>query len=681
MRHCVAGSYGASIPDETKWQEGRTAVTAGVRLKVLGGFGLSFDGEAAPALPRKTRALLAVLAVQDGQPMPREAVGELLWPGRGAEQVNHSLREALYQLRRPMRDRELVVSRDRGLVLGEAVVTDVAAFRRHAANDELPALRRAADAYGGPLLDGFPPVADDFEHWLTVRRAAMEDAALLVLARIGDLCTRAGDAAGAMEAAERMFAIDRLREETHARLLEACRAAGRRADGLRHYAAIVDVLRRELDVAPGQATRELARLLREEMAPAPRAPADVKPVEPVPAGMPPPVAVLPFQQLGGEPVPNHLADGIMVDVVCQLAGLRELRVISHGSTLGYRDPATDLRQVERDLGARYVVRGTMRRQGARLRLTTELADANSGIVVWARTHDTSASLDFTDQDRLVAQIVNTLAPRVHEQELRRIRGRRPESLTVYEKVLLAREHLASMQREPFEAARSLLEEVMQAAPDYGEALALMADCQARALTQGWLTNRGEVVANVEHLARRALELDGDNVRALTFHAHRRALMHRDYEAAMRLFDLALTQWPGAAGTWCWSSLTWAYVGETAEALRRIERARELSPRDREAHHFDSALCVAHYVAGDWDAAVEAGQRALADPRVVRATYRWTAGALVAAGRLAQAREMMNRAVRELPGQGVAQVVRNSPLRDEALRQAYGRHLLDAGFPA
>ena len=373
---------------------------AGIGLNVLGGFGLQVDGQNGPDLPRKTRALLAVLAVDDAKPVSRETLAELIWPGRGPEQSKNSLKEALYNLRKPLRAHDVVVNHDGGLALGAGVTTDIATFRRLASATELPILHRAADAYGGPLMAGFRTPEDDFNDWLAASRAAEEKKALSVLARIADLCTANGDAAGAMAAAERMFAIDRLDEEIHWRLLESYAAAGRRAEALRHYDAISEVLKRELGTTPDARTRAIVKRLRQEMDPTPEVDKLPK-TEPKPIGSPPPIAVLPFTQIGGETVPSHLADGIMVDTVCQLAGLRELQVISHGSTLAYRDPAMDLRQIGRELGVRYVLRGSMRRQGAHLRLITELTDAGTGAIVWTRTHDTSATLDFADQDRLV----------------------------------------------------------------------------------------------------------------------------------------------------------------------------------------------------------------------------------------------------------------------------------------
>jgi DNA-binding SARP family transcriptional activator/TolB-like protein/Tfp pilus assembly protein PilF len=649
-------------------------VASGVRLDVMGGFVLRVDGQDGPTLPPKTRALLTVLAFEAPRPIGRERLGELLWPSGSAKQVHGSLREALYQLRKALRPHPIVASRDGGLVLDGGVRTDLAAWRGLDEAADPAGLRRAAAAYGGPLLDGIAAPTEDFADWLATARAELQRRVLAVLARLADRLTAGGDAAGALEAAERMFAIDRLDEAVHLRLLEACRAAGRRADGLRHYAAIAELLRRELDTVPGARLRQAMGELRAEMDP---------PLRPQPPtrGAPPAIAVLPFAQLGDEAVPSHLADGILVDTICQLAGLRELQVISHGSTLGYRDQGLDLRQVGRELGARYVVRGAMRRRGAALRLTTELTDAGTGAVVWARSHDTTATLDFADQDRLVAQIVNTLAPRVQELELKRIRGQRPESLTVYDKVLLAREHLLTLDRDSFDAAKPLLDDAVASEPDYPDVHALLSDWHTLALTQGWLADRDAAVRTVEAEARRALSLDAENCRALMFHAHRRSLLHRDFDAATALYDRALEAWPGSAQTWLWSAYTWAYMGETQDAIRRINRAVELSPRDRNAHDYYSTLCVAHYVGGDYATAAHWGLKAIAEPAHLRAGLRWTAGSLAAAGDLVQARAVAQRAMREIPEQRVRDVVNNSPIRDAARREAYGRHLLLAGIPA
>jgi adenylate cyclase len=321
----------------------------------------------------------------------------------------------------------------------------------------------------------------------------------------------------------------------------------------------------------------------------------------------------------------------------------------------------------------------MRRRGDALRLTTELADARTGAVVWARSHDTSAALGFADQDRLVAQIVNTLAPRVRDLELRRIRGQRPEVLTVYERILLAREHLQALERDSFGEAKRLLDETVREEPEYAEAYALLADWQGVSMNQGWLPYDNGGRQEPERLARLALALDRDNIRALVLYGHRRALLHRDYQGARELFERALDVAPGAAHSWLWSSYTFAYDNEPQEAIRRVQQALDLSPRDRRAHDFYSAMCVAQYAARNYDEAAAWGRRALAESGVFVATMRWTAASLAASGRPAEALEVARMALAVAPTQRVANSVRNSPFGSQARREEYGGHLIAAGF--
>jgi DNA-binding SARP family transcriptional activator/TolB-like protein/Tfp pilus assembly protein PilF len=651
---------------------------ASMRLTLLGGFRLTLDGDEAPRLPRKTCALLAHLALAPRK-VTREAAGELLWSDRGAEQVRHSLRQALTELKRLIPAHALIHAADGTLALAPEVETDTATLLADAA--DIAALRRAAAAYAGPLLAGFAEVSADFDEWLTLTRARLEATALDLLARLADASAAAGDATAALAATERMFAIDPLREDTHRRLLEACAAAGRRSEALRHYAAIAELLRRELGISPSRETRELAQRLRREMDPLPEDALAPPTVPARPAGVGPPIAIMPYRQLGDEPVPRHLADGMVADIVCQLAGLRELSVISHGSTLGMRDPDLNPRAIGRALGARYVVQGALRRAGNQLRLTTELTEAETGLVLWARTHDAEATLTFADQDRIVAQLVHTLAPRVQQVELLRIRGKRPDSLDVYEKALVVREHLAELKRDGFAEARLLLDDIINQEPNYADAYALDANWHTLFLSQGWTSDRAASFREVDRLDRLALAHDPDNLRALVFHAHRQSLHHRDFATARRLFARALEIAPNAAAAWLWSSLTYSYVGDPQEAIARALRALALSPQDRDLKDFHGALQIAHYTAGDYESAVEWGRKALDQPSFLRVTPWWSAASFAAMGRTAEAREMVSLGLRMIPNRTVRDAVANCPYEEPYRRAAYGQHLLAAGMPA
>jgi len=659
-----------------------------VLISLLGRFELRVGGREVATIPRKARALLAYLAMQNGKSVPREAVADLLWTDRGAEQARHSLRQTLLILRRELRDAggEVICNDDRTLsFIPGMVATDTDRLRRLAVSHDADDLAEAAQLCTRPFLDGLPAIAAEFDDWLAQIRARMTETAADVLERLIGIYLSAGSADEAVRAAERMLALDPLREDLHRRLMSVYANVGRRSEAIRQYNTCVDMLRRELGVTPAPETEAIVQRIKvgdEAILAEPLSALDShwRMVFAEPSAGPPRLAVLPFLQFEGDPVQSHLADGLVADIVCQLAGLRELSVISHGSTLSLRGPTIDPQETGRRLGARYLVRGGMRRAGSRVRLTTELTETETGEVVWARSYDTQANLSFADQDRIVAQTVNTLAPRVRETELRRIRGKRPENLSVYEKVLLAREHITMLRREGFIEAKTLLDEVIAEEPRYGEAYALAADWHGLVVSQGWSDNRAEDIAHVERLARQALTHDADNIRALVFYGHRRSLMHRDYPTALQLFERALEAAPSSVQAWLWSSYTFSYLGETEEAVRRATRALELSPCDREAYSFFGALCVAHYTAGNYDAAVEWGQRALAEGTVLRTTAAWVAASLVAVGRLQEAREIATRMILEWPERRVREVVANHPYRDPIQRSSYGKHLLEAGFP-
>lgn len=432
--------------------------------------------------------------------------------------------------------------------------------------------------FRGALLADFPAVARDFDDWLEGARRETTALAIEAQERLCDVCLAAGDTRSAVRAAERMVALDTLREDSHRKLMEAYWRDGRRADALRQYETCVTLLREALDVAPSAKSIELWHQLTDDGSGSPQPSRTL----PTLAYGPPRIAVLPLDPLGESPVPRHLSEGLVDDIISQLAGLRELTVISHGTTRTYRDRDQSIQSIARSIDARYVVHGRIRRSGDFLRLTTELTEGASGDVLWSRQHDTHTTLSFADQDRIVSHVVHSLVPALRETEILRIRGKRTEDMTLYERVLLARSFLDQLGLENFTKALRIMEDVVAQNPSWGEAYAVAADCHGLLLAEGWSGLRDHHVRNVEALARRALELDHTNVRALTFYAHRRTIFHHDFDGGMKLFDRALEAAPASAQAWLWSSITYSHACDGEEAVRRAERALSLSPADQQA---------------------------------------------------------------------------------------------------
>jgi DNA-binding SARP family transcriptional activator len=651
-----------------------------VEIQVLGSFRLRVAGTEVTSLPEKAQALLSYLAMRDSGLMLRETVSDLLWTDRGAEQARHSLRQSLYVLGKQIPG--ALGGGVKHLALMPAVVdTDIGRFRELAKAGDRASLAEAAALLTGGLLDGFQAIFCDFDDWLATARSEVTDEAIGVLGRLSDSCLAEGDVHPAVVAAERALALDTLREDSHRRLMEAYARAGRRSDAVRQYELCVEILRRDLDVAPSAETEGLAREIRIDRPS--ETPDDIiattPPILRVFTG-PPRIAVLPLETRGGQSLPEHVSDGLVEDVIAQLAGLRDVNVISFGSTRRFRDRNTDLAEVGRELDVQYAVRGIVRRSGPSVRISTELTNARDGTVIWTRNYDTGVTLSFDDQDRIVGQVVNTLTPRVIEAELLRIRGKRTESLTVYEKALLARNHLSQLGQEHFSLAHDLMTQVMAEDPAWGEAYALAADCHGLLLAEGWSGERDHHITKIDRLSTKALALDRDNVRALTFFAHRKTIFHRDYQAAKDLFRRALEAAPGSAQAWLWSGYTYAYAGDATDAIRRAERALALSPSDREIYWFYLGLCIAYYSAGIYDSAADWARLALSEPEVGRTGRIWAAAAFAAAGRMTEAADAARWVHDNWPERSVRSVVAQSPYQDPVQRRIHGEHLSLAGFP-
>jgi DNA-binding SARP family transcriptional activator/Tfp pilus assembly protein PilF len=652
-----------------------------IQIKLMGEFALR-NGEAV-VLPSKVQALLAYLTLTDGNPVKREVIRELLWPDRGEDQARHSLRQALFVLRRDgFGGRDVVQSRDNAISFYPGSATcDLHELREMIQPASGASWQAIVALYSGPLLNGFPPISSEFDDFVSGQRRMLETNVLAALDRIANEAATGGDTEQTIAIQERMLAIDPLREDTHRGLIASYARAGRRADAIRLYDEAKARLRREMDVAPAAETESLIADIRNGRTadPAPPRIEMTLPAAPALAG-PPRIAVLPLRQSEDQPLPSYLSDGITADIITQLAGLRELTVISHGSTFSLRDPHMEPQAIGQKLNARYLVIGRIRRGGDRLRVTTELTEAETGQIVFSHTDDAYVNMSFDDQDRIVARLVNALVPQVRETELRRIRGKRPNVLSVYEKILLSREHILQLDRDRFTEAKTLLDEAIKEDPGYGETYALAAEWHSTMAGEGWSPDRAAEITLVEQLNRTALDLDNCNLRALVSYGYRKSIHHRDHISAIRTFAQALDVAPSSASAWALSGLCFAFAGEATEAVRHASRAMELSPFDREAYKFFHALCVAHYTEGDYERAAEWGLRALGETNVWRGTLGFTAASLAALGRLQEAHEITGHVQKKWPIRRIGDIMKSLAYRDPNRRRLYGEHLRAAGYP-
>ena len=645
---------------------GETAPRAAV-LDLLGGFRLVADG-VEMRLPRKAAALLAVLAVAAERGVAREWAAELLWPDRGPEQARQSLRQALLALRQAL---PAGVVRSAGAVLSISMAGSTAGSMAGSMAGEAAGI--GCDLWegrgSGALLAGFPPVSDGFDAWLRDERERLAGAALAALAAAAAGFEAAGDAAGAIGAVERMVALDPLREDQQRRLMAAYAAAGRRGDALRQFQACESVLRRELDIAPAGETVALAAAIRE-------GPGATEPL--VRSEGPPWIGVLPFRSIGGgDAVPGYFAAGLTDDLVCALATLREPVVVAAGAIA----VAPDRRAAARELGVRYLVSGSVRRAGTRLRIVVELMEAEHAAMLWSHAYELDDTALFDVQDDLVVRIVGMLMPYIDDAELRRSRAKRPGTMTSYDLLLQARARMARLDAGGFDEAGALLSEARALDPGYAQGHALHADWLNLRIGQGWSGDPMGDAHEADRSARLATDADRFSSRALAIQGHNRSFLYRDYDGGLELLGRALDAGPNDATALMWSASTFAYIGQGADSISRADRALRLSPRDPFVFRFYASLCLAHYTAGSFEAAAAWGMRGVRASPDYTSNLRFTAASLVAMGRIDEARAVARAVLRVAPGFRVGALAERHPYRDPARRRMIAERLVEAGLPA
>jgi adenylate cyclase len=350
--------------------------------------------------------------------------------------------------------------------------------------------------------------------------------------------------------------------------------------------------------------------------------------------------VLPFANMSGDPEQEYFVDGMVEEIITALSRIRWLFVIARNSTFTYKGQAVDVKQVGRELGVRYVLEGSVRKAGQRVRITGQLIDAATGAHLWADRFDGSLEDVFELQDKVASSVAGVIEPALQAAEIARSAGRPTADLTAYDLYLRAYALTLSSARQTPEALR-LLEQAIARDPRYGPALAWAAFCCYRLLLHGRSENSEADRLKGVDFARRALEVAGDDPGILANAAQALAYFGEDIGAMMGLVDRALALNPNYARGWLISGNLRGFAGQLDIAIEHSEAALRLSPRAR----IGTALLnigVAHFLSRRFDEAVPKLLLAIQEDPSSPQPYRYLAACYAHMGRLADAREIVAR---------------------------------------
>ena len=569
-----------------------------LRIKLLGGYTVLEDRAGEVALSaRKAQALLAYLALSAGQWHGRDRLAGLLWSDRQEGRSRNSLRQALASIRNLGEGLgiDLVeTDGDRVQLPDGAAETDVADFLKLSADDPLA----ATGLYAGDLLEGFtvPDVA--FQDWLERERAALREIACETFDRAVSQAANDRDWRKAVEVAKRLVGLDPYRESSHRQLMELYAAAGDRAEAIRHYQACERLLRNELDVAPARETMDLVKKIRIGAA---TGPSKFAPTFQPPLADRPSIAVLPFDNLSGDPEHEYFGDGMAEDIIAGLSKFRWLFVIARNSSFTYKGRPVDVRQLARELGVRYVLEGSVRKGGDRIRVMAQLIDALAGNPIWSDRYDRGLEDLFAVQDEITESLVGAIAPEIDQAERQRAERYTPDSVDTW---LLFQKGLTAYYKtteDSLKAAVEILDEVCRRDPQFAQAHAFAADARHRQSIHFDVQGKPKLLAAANELARKAIELDGRD--SIGYSIHARVL---------------------------------SFQGDHERAIRLAEQGIGLNPNDWMAHH---ALGYVLIVGGRFNAGLEAldnAQRLSPHTAFSAGVLSMRAGALIALRRFDEA---------------------------------------------
>ncbi|HET6235540.1 MAG TPA: BTAD domain-containing putative transcriptional regulator [Acetobacteraceae bacterium] len=663
-----------------------------VRLRLIGQMeAWSLTSENVLPQGRKTRALLAVVALSAPRPALRGRLAELLWSRRPEEQARASLRQEIHRLLEALSltgGDILTVTRDHLSLRPGAVWVDVDEVMR--ATVEQPASLSLLD---GDLLEDLDGIDPTFDAWLAAERERVRDKARSVAEA---LLRSQVEPEAAIPVAQRLLSIDRAHEGAWRALMRAHAARGERGMAIQAYDRCRSVLADLLDAAPSAETQKLLAEIRgpssSRLRPRPPAPLPIEDAdEPLPVQerktAPAPtrggahVGVLPLQLVGTSEDEAHLATGLAEEITTALARFRWMFVVSSNSLARFAIESRDETAIRRTFGIDFLLDGTIQKERTRLRITLRLLDLRAGNqIVWARRFDRQSHDLLSLQDEIASEVVAQIDPEILLIEANRIAARPPIDATAYDLMLRAVTLIGRMDHQPFMQAGELLERAIVLEPDYAAAHAWYAYWHVFLVGQGWAEGSQAALEHAGQLAERAIVLDPVDARGLAIAGHVRAFLHHRLRDAISLHERALSLNPNLAMAWNLSGVAYAYLGDWEEAERRVTRYKKLSPLDPHAFFFDTAFIIVALLKRDYESAVVAGRAVTEMNPAFSAACKPYLAALGHAGRLQEASVVLRRLLVIESDFTVERFLATTPIERPGNREHFAEGLRRAGVP-
>jgi adenylate cyclase len=390
----------------------------------------------------------------------------------------------------------------------------------------------------------------------------------------------------------------------------------------------------------------------------------------------PSIAVLPFENMSGDPEQEYFADGMVEEITTALSRFKWLFVIARNSSFTFKGRAVDIKEVGRQLGVRYVLEGSVRKASGKVRIAGQLIEAVTGAHIWADRFERDLTDIFTLQDEVTVAVVSAIQPKLLQTEIGLAARRRPENLTAYDFSLRAMQHWYLATREGLAEAIRLAHCALELDPRFGVAAALAGHCHVANVMWGYAIDPQFDHKEAVRLLHLALSVDDGDPDTLARASVISTWMVGDSESAIDLADRAVALNPNSFVAWYARGMVYRNAGQPEEAVRSFERAIRLSPVDPTLHIAFAGMGLALIELGRFDEAIVAGKKAQRQNPSHSATYRCLASAFAHLGRDAEAHAAVARVLEVDPAFTISTLIArggpgplNTKLYIEGLRKA------------
>jgi len=394
----------------------------------------------------------------------------------------------------------------------------------------------------------------------------------------------------------------------------------------------------------------------------------------------PSIAVLPFQNMSGDPEQEYFADGIVEDIITGLSRCKWLFVIARNSTFTYRGKSVDIKQVGRELGVRYVLEGSVRKVGDRVRITAQFIDATTGNHIWADRFDTRIEDIFELQDNVTARVIGAIAPLLERAEWVRSQRKPAESLHAYDYYLRALSASYRLTREAniemFRYARTAID----IDPEFAAAYSLAAVCLVQRKAMGWRADAAQETIEAGRFARRAIELDKDDPSVLARSGHTIAYMLGELEEGIAALSRAISLDPNHAFARYWSGWVHLYMGDADAAIAQFEVGLRLSPLDPSNFIALNGIATVHFLAGRYKDGLSLATKSMRQRPNVPAVYRTVMACHAMLGRVREAQQACALALQLDPTQRISDIKDRMPFRRTEDIEKFAEAFRIAGMP-